>query len=193
MFAWPGGRPEQVLGRSFEALDAIRMDHFCFITWDVKRSSFVVSGTDSAKVKTAVLRLRATYSQVVARGNIPAKSYHFNPTSSQIAENATIKLIPHLTTAKSPNSAPPVRPQLLAGSGSQIFAATRELETSTITKLQRTLSRALRLARLVRGYLRLRERLGQFFLTSYKRDAQTLEAFEIMMQDPQARGEITQD
>lgn len=187
-FIWPGDRPDHVLGRAFEALDPIRMKCSTYITFDPTKSIFIVAGFKKDDVQEALLRLRKTYYQVVARESIANKLYLYNSEYSKIPEAAVICLNPfRQTTAQAPLASPPVCPRL---DGQQHMLLHNS--ASLVKKLEGGLRRALSVAGFWKGFLRMRVRLGVFILTSYQNTKTlTLPEFEAMMLNPQVRGHVT--
>jgi hypothetical protein len=68
-FHWPDDeecRPDEVWGKSYEALDPIRMGCDCYVVWIADELAFRVMG-QIEDVKCALQRIRMAYFQVVAR------------------------------------------------------------------------------------------------------------------------------
>jgi hypothetical protein len=72
-FHWPNDgdlRPDEVMGKTYEALDPIRMECKCYIVWIDDMSTFRVMG-DLEAVKRALHRIRMAYFQIAAQSVIP--------------------------------------------------------------------------------------------------------------------------
>ncbi|KAI7531054.1 hypothetical protein KC331_g14335 [Hortaea werneckii] len=75
-YHWPIDecRPDEILGSSYEALDPIRMDCSCHITFHAGFGVFRVAGTAS-QVKAGLQRLKMTCFQITARQVLPVRKY----------------------------------------------------------------------------------------------------------------------
>jgi hypothetical protein len=74
-FHWPEDgdfRPDEVLGRSYEALDPIRKACRCYIVWIPDASAFRVMG-EIEQVKRVLHRIRLAYFQIVAQSIGPVQ------------------------------------------------------------------------------------------------------------------------
>lgn len=198
MYHWPSEHAEGVLGPHFEVLDPIRMDLSCYISHDATKNIFTVAGDFNDNVREALIRLRKTYFLVVARGYSPSKSFHFNPDHTQTTENAMVDLVRCTPMRTGPHTAlsavqPRVQPHLqFVGETSFVDY---EAKTSVVKNLERLVARALFVARIHRGCLRMRVRLGRLVLDTYKKNTRQMshEAFEGMMQDSRMQGVVTQE
>ncbi|KAI7277584.1 hypothetical protein KC345_g6537 [Hortaea werneckii] len=75
-FHWPINecRPDEILGSSYEALDPIRMNCSCHITFHAGLGVFRVAGTAS-EVKAGLRRLLLTCFQITAKQVLPVRKY----------------------------------------------------------------------------------------------------------------------
>ncbi len=207
-FEWPANihRPEEVLGKSLEELDSIRMEHHCYISYDPTSNIINVMGNNPTNVQKALIKVRGTYFEVVARGTETLTRYLLVPITGN-STGAYVKLVPYgENTGKATgvsdgttNKIPKVTPQIrgnkfdtdehLKSHGTAGEAAQRN---SAI--IEHAISVSLHNLCYYRGHIKMRARLGTFLLTRYRnKEHQTLAQFETMMKDSQVIGEVTQE
>lgn len=84
-FKWPveqtEHRVEDVLGQNTEALDPIRTECSCHVVYDSKRRTIKVMSHDEDNVKSALNRIRGTWSQIVAAQMGPHQENVLRPIS----------------------------------------------------------------------------------------------------------------
>ncbi len=207
-FEWPADihRPEQVLGKSLEELDSIRMEHHCYISYDPSSNIIKVMGNNPTNVQKALIKVRGTYFEVVARGTETPTRYLLAPLTGN-SNGAYVKLVPYgenTGTATGvldvkPNKIPKVTPQIR---GSQVdteehsnsFDTAGEAAQRNSATIEHAISVSLQNLCYYRGHIKMRARLGTFLLTRYRnKEHQTLAQFETMMKDSQVIGEVTQE
>ena len=198
-FHWPVDefRPEEILGKSCEALDPIRMDCKCYVVFVKDRSIFQVMGKAEA-VKEGLLRIRKTGFQIAARQIPPVRTYLLHwPLASTIPSHVALQPYRHMAsisedqTAKAEQSKSPI--------GEGMHEDESRLEKQTELSEQTVLSSmllTLRKLHYYRGNIQMRIRLGKFLAKVYippEDGVYTLENYEKMTKMSQFTGEVTQE
>lgn len=163
-FLWPANefRPEETFGMASEALDPIRMDQKCYITWDRVSSCFQVYGKES-NVQSALLRIRKTFFHLCATQISPVRAYVWCSS----ADTPTHVFLTDHTLAN--DTEPKQSPR-----GEGEFEDEKQLkdaqlrEKHSVLRIRDNISNALRNLHYLHRRLELRVRLGTFYLTSYK-------------------------
>jgi hypothetical protein len=176
------------------------MDEKCYITYDTLHSTFCITGDDALKVKKALIRVRATFYQILAREARADALYLVEPLTRNSLEEQ-IRLVPY-GSPKSSNPLDPteqfskVRVHLHdAPEIAKLTLSTAQLATQKdMAKARSHILRTLKQMKYYRGMLRLRVRLGTFLLTRYKEgEYHSLTDFMSMMNNPQFAGEVTEE
>ena len=96
MFQWPDDFDEPInhmLGRSFEALDPIRVQCRTYIVWNSTDETFNFLGDDVERVKEATLRIRGVLYQIVARKRDPEVLFKVRPLPKAREETQQVQLM----------------------------------------------------------------------------------------------------
>jgi len=199
-FLWPQDDEtrEQALGSSFEALDSIRVEQMCYITFNSTNSVLTVWGSSRESVRLALIRIRATYYQIRARNVEADTMYIIKPLA---CESLTAEVEFLAPVEVDDNITPFVHPRIWKHD-EQLpeDERTKRQNDETFTedqhssKIKRLILKTLSKTEYYRGHLRFRVRLGRFVLTSYKKaDSYPLEDFVEMMENPQVVGQVMQE
>lgn len=198
-FHWPTQeyRPEDVLGRSYEALDPIRMDCACYIVFERDISSFHLMG-DGVNVKQALLRMRKVCFQVAARQLPSVRSYFLHLQDDCIPSHVSLAPYVHTKKAQATGDDSIEVGQSPRGEGTVEDEETRRaliLQSSSGTKhAKRRLMTTLQRLHYYCGHLGMRVRLGRFIATQYRlpQDGMySIEDFQDMLQQSQFAGDVT--
>lgn len=192
-FLWPeeNDKPDVYLGRNYEALDPIRMDDSCWITYDRANSSFKVMGDDSTEIKSAVRRLRAIVYQIAARAidtmdlslvrpgvELYSQVQFISYESDSIQRSGAAKFI-----AK-------IDPGSLVDSNSHDAASVDNINEANSRKLQKLIMKTLVGLRYYPGNIKMVARYGTF-ITRRHIDVKTLEDWQAMLKQPECESEVT--
>lgn len=191
-FHWPVDefRPEDTFGMSLEALDPIRMDTSCYITFDRERESFQVYGKVS-DVQSALSRLRKTFFHLCARQISPVRAYFCHssadfPTCVYLEDH-------HLANNGKPKRSP---------RGDGTLEDRKQLELAEvqcqldISRIRETMLNGLRNLHYLRAHLQMRLRLGTFYLESYREPSggmYELDEYVTMTRESQFRGTTSEE
>ncbi|GAB1739401.1 hypothetical protein NU219Hw_g4361t1 [Hortaea werneckii] len=199
-FHWPIDecRPNEVLGSSYEALDQIRMDCSCHITFHAKLGVFRVAGT-ALQVKTGLRRLQQTYFQITARQVLPVRKYLLRWPHETVPAYLYLEQYEHPTSI-TPESMPPTK----TGSsprGECAEADARPARAAMETEVNKRRVRNMIISMLgklyyFRGTIQMRIRLGTLVLKQYKppRDEiYDLAEYERMTNESQFQAKVTQE
>lgn len=184
---WPVDefRPEETFGLSLEALDPIRMDSSCYITFNRDRSAFQVFGKVS-DVQSALSRLRKTFFHLCARQISPVRTYLYH-SSAEAFTHVYLEDY-HLANSETPKKSP---------RGEGYLKDEKKLESAqlhaqlNISRIRQTISNALHHLHYLRAHLQLRLRLGMFYFESYQEPhggMYAMSEYETMTSASQFRG-----
>ena len=197
-FHWPAREfpPDEILGKSYEALDPIRMELECYVVFVKERSAFQVLGK-ATSIQTALLRLRRTCFQVVARSLNPMRDYLLSWNSPTRA-STHVQLKPYSAIARL--GAPSTVSQELIpfpdGMRGYDEDATLETIIASERRVEVALMQTLKKLHYFRGSIELDVHLGTFVLSQYRRSEEgiyELGDFEAMMQESQFVGRVTHE
>ncbi|KAI6863955.1 hypothetical protein KC338_g5692 [Hortaea werneckii] len=199
-FHWPIDecRPDEVLGSSYEALDPIRMDCSCHITFHAGLGVFRVAGTAS-QVKAGLRRLLLTCFQITARQVLPVRKYllrwpqetvpaylyleqYYHPVS---LTKGGMPLTKHGRSPRGEYLDEDARP---ARAAMETAVNTRRVRNMIISMLDRLYY--------FRGSIQMRIRLGTLLLKQYKPptdDLYDLDEYERMTDESQFQAGVTQE
>ncbi|KAL9089623.1 MAG: hypothetical protein Q9165_005655 [Trypethelium subeluteriae] len=202
-FLWPTEEyhPMQVLGKSYEALDEIRMDCRCYIVWD--DDAFKIMGHDKDMVRTAAVRVRGALFQVVARQldmrniyilQLPIKNgalLNIRPWKSssddQVRRDKDPDMAQTLVRADTDRSGSLPEGDLLLDSARRSRLNAIRMRDMTIELLERL--------RYYKGNVKMEFRLGNFMLLRYRHPPDSgwqFEDFENMLKEQQFKGAVSQ-
>lgn len=202
-FLWPVDeyRPDEILGSSYEALDTIRTESSCYITFNKERRIFQVYG-DEENVKNALARIRKTCFQVTAHQLPTVHSYllrwpqdiAFLPQGVMLESYYRPITVPPPTTGTSEPSYMPRSSGASPGQGmsSMVLEATAGNVESARTQVMGVLRRL----HFYRGNIQLRVRLGTFLLVQYKKTENglyQLPEYKDMVKQSKFSGKTTQE
>lgn len=203
-FIWPdyGFPPTALLGNNLEALDPIRTEHRCYITWESTKSLFVIYSDSQSAIENAITRIRTTICEIATRSRATTKVYMIEPLKPHIV-GREVELIPYqqfLGNASRDDGAAitTVVPRM---TGPPPTSKEREdwlilqslIGYSNDTSFKRVVAARLESARYYRGHVRMRVNFGVMRLSTYKKPGlsnHNLEEFFAMLRDPQAVAEI---
>lgn len=175
-FHWPSEeyRADEILGTSHQALDPIRMDACCYIVFDKEESIFQVMGS-ARNVRTALMRIKKTVFQIVARQLVPVRAYllhHGNSTSRPAKIVLQSRSIPALLA---PSQKSVESSYSICGQG----VLTQESQTPDIdaifdiSRIRIALEKALAKLHFTRGHIQLKVGFGMFILESYEKQTES--------------------
>ncbi|KAF2172447.1 hypothetical protein M409DRAFT_63129 [Zasmidium cellare ATCC 36951] len=191
-FHWPIDefRPEETFGISLEALDPIRMDASCYVTFDRDRRAFQVYGKVS-DVQSALSRLRKTFFQFCARQISPVRTY-LHHSSAETFTHVYLEDF-HLANSETPKKSP--RGEGCLKDEKKLDSAQVQAKLN-ISRLRLTMSNALHHLHYLRAHLQLRLRLGMFYLESYQEPhggMYAMSEYENMTSASQFRGTTSEE
>ena len=192
------------MGKSYEALDPIRMDFSCYIIWDEKRSSLKLMGNDPDMVRTASIRVRGAFFQVVARyidvGHIYLLQIPTNgraPLNTRILEYCAPRVLGRESNPKTKEVA--VKADLeQAGDWSErnLLQESGHRSRLNAKRMREITLRLLDRLRYYKGNLTLQFRLGAFVLQRYRPPPSAgwpFEDLEKMLKEQQFEGMVSQE
>ncbi|RMZ07557.1 hypothetical protein D0860_05057 [Hortaea werneckii] len=199
-FHWPIDecRPDEVLGSSYEALDPIRMNCSCHITFHAGLGVFRIFGTAS-EVKAGLQRLLLTCFQIAARQVLPVRKYLLRWPQETVPAYLYLEQYDHPVSLT--NDSMPLtkygrspRGEYLDEDARPVRAA---METAVNTRRVRNMIISM-LGKLhyFRGSIQMRIRLGTLLLKQYKPptdDLYDLDEYERMANESQFQAEVTQE
>ena len=199
---WPKdqGRPQDVFGGNLEALDPIRIDCACFIIYDAESASIRAMGK-RLNVQEAIVRLRVSLFQLVAREIISAKLFVLHWKDAIHARVAAVDyerpaIYRGTSSARlKPGLTPRGQGRLSKAQLAKRPSPERHLEI-VATRVKDHIMQGLNKIKYYRGSVVLRVRLGTFLLQQYKGDAKagySMSDFEDMIKDPVFKGSVTQE
>ncbi|KAF2233157.1 hypothetical protein EV356DRAFT_448903 [Viridothelium virens] len=200
---WPADEyhPVEVLGKSYEALDPIRMDCRCYIVWD--DDAFKLMGRDKEMVRTAAIRVRGALFHVVAR-QMDVRSIYI--LQLPIEHGALLNIRPwkyyapdQLRRGVDPDKAQTLVRADMNRSGSLpeadiLLDSTLRSRLNAI-KIRDTTIELLEGLRYYKGNVKMEFRLGNFMLLRYRHpsaDGWQFEDFENMLSQQQFKGAVSQ-
>lgn len=198
-FHWPIDeyRPEEVLGRNYEALDPIRMDCACYIIFERNMSVFQLLG-EIRPVKRALLRMRVICYQVAARQLTPVRMYLLHFPGESVSRNVSLTQYEHALVLDSTDEASGQLGQSPHGEGLVLNEVLKKRfatkSSRNVKHIQQCLANIMPRLHYYRGHIELRIRLGRFLATRYMRpeeDVYSLEEYQDMIQQSQFAGEVT--
>lgn len=213
-FVWPSDdyRPPDVYGRNCEALDPIRLDCLCYVTWDPASGSLKAMGNKS-DVEEALVRIRASFFQLTARQMETSKAYVLHWGDSECVHERvdaidyqhTQLIIPTqvidfrartpIRRIARPGKTPRGRGRLSRGEIQDRPNAEKHLSTVS-KKVKDQVLGVLNKIRFYHGHISMRVRLGTFLLVRYKPFPDggfDLVEFEKNIKDPGFEGSVTQE
>ncbi|KAL6718034.1 hypothetical protein ACLMJK_004119 [Lecanora helva] len=200
-FLWPTDEivPTDLLGPSLEALDPLRIQRRCYITFDARLSAFKIMTKKLESVKEVLARLQGIMKEYVVRINRPIVRYYIDPPSAMDCREQMRKMAVRSVVA---NNTSPVIP-LMTGKGLEPKAQNRWVLQKRVLRAQsdRGTEDALRKTipnlRFYRGRVRLRVHFGTFALTSFRwPTATSAVSFEDFMKNlaiPGTKGVMVRD
>lgn len=203
LFDWPidHDHPSQIAGKNLEAYDPIRTELSCFIVLDSHQRAIRIMGDNFQNVKKALKRVRISLFQTVARKRPQRVLYLIHPLTGD-GLRTDVKLSPYTTSKDlmSKRSGPPKMipkmsgPLIIGHERSRRENSVDEKYESNLRAFESAISTVLATLRHYRGSIRMRAVLGVFVLSSYKkRDSQSVDDFEEMMEDHQVKGSTVDD
>ncbi|KAI7531136.1 hypothetical protein KC331_g14284 [Hortaea werneckii] len=199
-FHWPieECRPEEVLGSSYEALDQIRMDCSCHITFHARLGVFRVAGTAS-QVKAGLQRLLRTCFQITARQVLPVRKYLLRWPHETVPTYLYLEHYEH--PASSTSEGMSCTKSGRSPRGEYLEEEARSARAAMETEVNKRRVRNMIISMLgklyyFRGSIQMRIRLGTLVLKQYKppRDElYDLDEYERMTDESQFQAEVTQE
>ena len=200
-FHWPAKEfvPYEVLGKSCEALDQIRMDCSAYVVYRPEIEAFQVMARNADVIKTALLRLRQTVFQVVAKQMNPVRQYLLHlpgmdasPVSVRLEDYERPRLLSdHSTDARRVGHAPR---GVDSDGNSKRDLAKETLETRDSVRL--SILEVLEKLRYYRGSIEMRIHHGRLLATQF-RSTDTgmydLEDYEFMLKESQFQAHVTDE
>ncbi|KAI7615962.1 hypothetical protein KC343_g9922 [Hortaea werneckii] len=171
-FHWPIDecRPDEILGSSYEALDPIRMDCSCHITFHAGLGVFRVAGTAS-QVKAGLRRLLLTCFRITARQVLPVRKYLLRWPQETVPAYLYLEQYDHPVSLT--NNGMPLQKHGRSPRGEYLEEDSRParaaMETAVNTRRVRNMIISM-LGKLhyFRGSVQMRMRLGTLLLKQYK-------------------------
>jgi hypothetical protein len=202
-FHWPNDgdlRPDEVMGKTYEALDPIRMECKCYIVWIDDTSTFRVMG-DLEQVKRALHRIRMAYFQIAAQSVIPVH-LHVLRVQEGARLSLRVKREPYRgqTCLVSNGDMPP--PYLVAPQARGRYCSEEKLQTvrkqAGIHELQiKHIMTGLKQLHYYRGQIKLRFRLGRLMLEQAwlpkSKNSYSLDEYLTMTKESQFKARVTDE
>ncbi|KAI7229986.1 hypothetical protein KC330_g7175 [Hortaea werneckii] len=199
-FHWPieECRPDEVLGSSYEALDQIRMDCSCHITFHAGLGVFRVAGT-ALQVKAGLQRLLRTCFQIAARQVLPVRQYLLRWPHETVPTYLYLEHYEH--PASSTSEGMSCTKSGRSPRGEYLEEDARSARAAMETEVNKRRVRNMIISMLgklyyFRGSIQMRIRLGTLVLKQYKppRDElYDLDEYERMTDESQFQAEVTQE
>ncbi|RMX84854.1 hypothetical protein D0869_04257 [Hortaea werneckii] len=199
-FHWPieECRPDEVLGSSYEALDQIRMDCSCHITFHAGLGVFRVAGT-ALQVKAGLQRLLRTCFQIAARQVLPVRQYLLRWPHETVPTYLYLEQYEH--PASSTSEGMSCTKSGRSPRGEYLEEDARSARAAMETEVNKRRVRNMIISMLgklyyFRGSIQMRIRLGTLVLKQYKppRDElYDLDEYERMTDESQFQAEVTQE
>ena len=162
-------RPEDLLGPSLEALDAVRFQHHCHIVFDSKLSSFRIFTDKEESVRKTLARLEGTMIEYAAKSARPDMTILVEPPSPS-AIRKDVKILPaSLNQPKTEIFMIPV----LTGSTldpkarDEWLGKSKELTMKNNSHMERSLRKCIANLPHYRGLVQMRVLFGTFALSSF--------------------------
>ncbi|KAI7155033.1 hypothetical protein KC349_g7263 [Hortaea werneckii] len=199
-FHWPieECRPDEVLGSSYEALDQIRMDCSCHITFHAGLGVFRVAGTAS-QVQAGLQRLLRTCFQITARQVLPVRKYLLRWPHETVPTYLYLEQYEHPASSTSEGTS--CTKSGRSPRGEYLEEDARSARAAMETEVNKRRVRNMIISMLgklyyFRGSIQMRIRLGTLVLKQYKppRDElYDLDEYERMTDESQFQAEVTQE
>ena len=191
-FHWPVEefRPEETFGMSLEALDPIRMDGSCYITFNRDRSTFQVYGKVS-DVQSALSRLRKTAFHLCARQISPVRKY-FCHSPGDVYTHVYLEDY-HLANSETPKKSPRGQGEV---TDEKKLGLARDFAQLNVSIIRENIANALCHLHYLRAHLQLRLRLGIFYLESYQEPDSgmyEMQEYEAMTRATQFKGTTSEE
>lgn len=202
-FHWPVEeyRPDDVFGPNYEALDPIRVDCSCYITFNRDRDMFKVMGKKD-KVQEALNRIRKSRFQIEVRQLRPLRSYLLHwPDATNIPSHINLQayFLPKVLGGRGDGVKGGYSPR---GDG-VVDGLQVELQAELQSKsneehVQKQWLKLLRALRYFRGNIEPRIRFATFLAQDFKRAEDKaglygLDEFKNMIVQSQFRGRVAQE
>ena len=195
--------PKEYLGKSYEALDPIRMDSSCYIIWDDCHSALKLMGDDVEKIKTASALVRGVFFQVVATHIEVGHLYLLElPTDGRVQLNIRLSAYysaqgfggaDFTNTKEATVIADIVR---ASESPKSLLYEAEQRSRRNAKKLRDITFHMLDRIRYYKGNVGLQFRLGTFILSRYRQPPNggwTFEEFESMLKEEQFEAFVSQE
>ena len=195
MLEWPSDydSPQEVVGKNMEAYDVIRTWWQCYITYDPQQRVVNIMGHVDHGVKDALIRVRTSIFQSVARARPTTDQYLIQPLSGKHIKSE-IHLVPFKESKGAENPAVIPRsagPLLKSSAMAKRSEEAEHLHRVLVRTFTQGIKNTLKTLTYYRGRVKLQASLGTFVLTNYrKKYNQKLPEFENMMDDEQVSGEV---
>ena len=171
-FLWPADEiaPTDLLGASLEAMDPLRINFKCHITFDARLSVIKILTNNAESVKQAFARIQGIMKEYVARVNRPIVRYYIEPPGpsayrEDIQKMSSQKLIPNSGSAFIPSM---TGTALEASAQGTWLRQMRNLKAQSDRGIHDALSKAIPSLRFYRGQVRIRVHFGTFALTLFR-------------------------
>ncbi|RMY66616.1 hypothetical protein D0863_08324 [Hortaea werneckii] len=199
-FHWPIDecRPDEILGSNYEALDPIRMDCSCHITFHAGLGVFSVAGTAS-QVKAGLRRLLLTCFQITARQVLPVRKYLLRWPQETVPAYLYLEQYDHPVSLT--NNGMPLQKHGRSPRGEYLEEEARPARAAMETAVNTRRARNMIISMLdklhyFRGSIQMRIRLGTLLLKQYKPptdDLYDLDEYERMADESQFQAGVTQE
>lgn len=198
-FHWPieEYRPADILGKSYEALDPVRMDLSSYVVFLPDKAVFQVMGKQE-NVLEALLRLRRTCFQIAARQVAPVRTYLLHwPADDSVPSQVQLKSYDYPAVISGHQGASSTLSNWPRAAGETEYRSLLETQTG-VGELQLCQSVLKMLAKMkyYRGFIQMRIHLGSFLASQFMPPSSglyKLEDFENMLQETQFEGTVTQE
>jgi len=190
---------QSILGLNYEALDEIRFDCECYITFSAKRSAFRIQGDDSRKVEQAIDRIYNCFSEIAMRNRKPIKMNlvvppHKASHTSEVSMTKHHGLNNMQVTIKRNNQGVLCRLVKSTVEYDETWPALRKQhQDANEAYLRKAVGQVLQDLYYNRGYAKFRIYFGTLLMFAYKRakdERHKILEFFNMMHEAQASGEV---
>lgn len=201
-FKWPQQEypPRDIFGNSTEALDSIRVECGCYVIYDANTGYFKFMG-EKENVMMAMLRVKLTYLQLVARQTRLSKTYLLRWKDPEEVSERVCVADYQRTRLCGPTKGQPLDSSKTPRGLGHVF---RSVNGTGTEEQLRTLAKKVKdhcMATIIKlqyynAHLSFQVRLGTMLLQRYQevpKGGYTLEDFEKMIADPSFEGTVTQE
>lgn len=199
-------RPTTYFGRELAALDPIRADCNCFVTWDANMSAFFIQGSSQENVLSCKDRIFGLYCEIAATRRAPVSAYLVDPPAVENIRSHILINTKHPYVGKQltfdRNSKLGALCSLTGTVPNKEFLAFWKKEREVLKRanwdyIRRLVRQGIDDIYYMKGHLKMKVNFGTIIFESYKKPNQgnKLEFDDFMesMHDEKTRGEMIRE